>query len=186
MATSRSAVIESYAVISNILVIRGHRVLLDSDLAALYQVETKALTRAVRRNVERFPGDFMFQLAPEESGSLTSQFGTLKTGRGKHRKYAPYVFLEQGVAMLSSVLNSERAAQLELEGKCPRPYRSAHRRNGLRQPGLLHDRPAILTEPAKSSLSLHLNNKGCSTCFMTLIVTAWPCRSQRSWQWPCR
>ena len=76
---------------SNILVIRGHRVLLDSDLAALYQVETKALTRAVRRNVERFREDFMFQLAAEESGSLRSQFGALKTGRGKHRKYAPYV-----------------------------------------------------------------------------------------------
>ena len=100
---------------SNILVIRGHRVLLDSDLAALYQVETKALTRAVRRNAERFPGDFMFQLAAEESGSLRSQFGALKTGRGKHRKYAPYVFTEQGVAMLSSVLNSERAVQVNVE-----------------------------------------------------------------------
>jgi hypothetical protein len=96
MATTRSAVIDSNAIMSNILVIRGHRVLLDSDLAALYQVETKAITRAVRRNAERFPGDFMFQLAAEESGSLRSQFGALKTGRGKHRKYAPYVFTEQG------------------------------------------------------------------------------------------
>jgi hypothetical protein len=99
----------------NILVMRGHRVLLDSDLAALYQVETKALTRAVRRNAEQFPGDFMFQLAAEESGSLRRQFGALKTGRGKHRKYAPYVFTEQGVAMLSSVLNSERAVQVNIE-----------------------------------------------------------------------
>jgi ORF6N domain len=115
MATTRSAVIGSNAIMSNILVIRGHRVLLDSDLAALYQVETKALTRAVRRNAERFPGDFMFQLAAEESGSLRSQFGALKTGRGKHRKYAPYVFTEQGVAMLSSVLNSERAVQVNIE-----------------------------------------------------------------------
>jgi hypothetical protein len=115
MATTRSAVIESNAIISNILVIRGHRVLLDSDLAVLYQVETKVLTRAVRRNAERFPGDFMFQLAAEESGSLRSQFGALKTGRGKHRKYAPYVFTEQGVAMLSSVLNSARAVQVNIE-----------------------------------------------------------------------
>jgi ORF6N domain len=115
MATTRSAVIESKAIISNILVIRGHRVLVDSDLAALYQVETKALTRAVRRNAERFPGDFMFQLAAEESGSLRSQFGALKTGRGRHRKYAPCVFSEQGVAMLSSVLNSERAVQVNIE-----------------------------------------------------------------------
>jgi ORF6N domain len=115
MAITRSAVIDSNAIMSNILVIRGHRVLLDSDLAALYQVETKALTPAVRRNAERFPGDFMFQLAAEESGSLRSQFGALKTGRGKHRKYAPYVFTEQGVAMLSSVLNSERAVQVNIE-----------------------------------------------------------------------
>jgi hypothetical protein len=115
MATTRSAVIDSNAIMSNILVIRGHRVLLDSDLAGLYQVETKALTRAVRRNAGRFPGDFMFQLAAEESDSLRSQFGALKTGRGKHRKYAPYVFTEQGVAMLSSVLNSERAAQVNIE-----------------------------------------------------------------------
>jgi hypothetical protein len=90
-------------------------VLLDSDLAALYQVETKALTRAVRRNAERFPGDFMFQLAAEESGSIRSQFGALKTERGKHRKYVPYVFTEQGVAMLSSVLNSARAVQVNIE-----------------------------------------------------------------------
>jgi hypothetical protein len=115
MTTARSAVIDSNAIMSNILVIRGHRVLLDSDLAALYQVETKALTRAVRRNAERFPGDFMFQLAAEESGALRSQFGALETGRGKHRKYAPYVFTEQGVAMLSSVLNSQRAVQVNIE-----------------------------------------------------------------------
>jgi hypothetical protein len=115
MATTRSAVIDSNAIMSNIPVIRGHRVLLDSDLAALYQVETKALTRAIRRNAERFPGDFMFQLAAEESGSLRSQFGALKTGRRKHRKYAPCVFTEQDVAMLSSVLNSERAVQVNIE-----------------------------------------------------------------------
>jgi hypothetical protein len=115
MTTTRSAVIDSNAIMSNILVIRGHRVLLDSNLAVLYQVETKALTRAVRRNAERFPGDFMFQLAAEESGALRSQFGALETGRGKHRKYAPYVFTEQGVAMLSSVLNSQRAVQVNIE-----------------------------------------------------------------------
>ena len=97
MAAKGSTVIDTSAIMGNILVIRGHRVLLDSDLASLYLVETKAQTRAVRRNAERFPGDFMFQLAAEESGSLRSQFGALKTGRGKHRKYAPYVFTEQGV-----------------------------------------------------------------------------------------
>jgi hypothetical protein len=115
MASTRSVTVDTDAIMRNILVIRGQRVLLDSDLAALYQVATKALTRAVRRNPGRFPADFMFQLAVEESASLRSQSGALKIGRGKHRKYAPYVFTEQGVAMLSSVLNSERAVQVNVE-----------------------------------------------------------------------
>jgi hypothetical protein len=115
MASTRSVAVDTDAIMRNILVIRGQRVLIDSDLAALYQVATKALTRAVRRNLGRFPADFMFQLAVEESASLRSQSGALKIGRGKHRKYAPYVFTEQGVAMLSSVLNSERAVQVNVE-----------------------------------------------------------------------
>jgi hypothetical protein len=115
MATTRSATIDTDSIMQNILVFRGQRVLLDSDLAAMYQVETKVLNRAVRRNPERFPADFMFQLVVEESASLRSQSGTLKTGRGKHRKYAPYVFTEQGIAMLSSVLTSERAVHVNIE-----------------------------------------------------------------------
>ena len=83
MASTRSVSVDTDAIVRNILVIRGQRVLLDSDLAALYQVATKALTRAVRRNPGRFPADFMFQLAVEESASLRSQSGALKTGRGK-------------------------------------------------------------------------------------------------------
>jgi hypothetical protein len=114
MAAKQSAAVDTGAITGNILVIRGHRVLLDSDLASLYQVATKALTRAVRRNGKRFPEDFMFQLAAEETDSLRSQSGAFKTGRGKHRKYAPYVFTEQGVAMLSSVLNSDRAGYCAL------------------------------------------------------------------------
>jgi hypothetical protein len=85
MASIRSVTVDTDVIMRNILVIRGQRVLLDSDLAALYQVATKALTRAVRRNPGRFPADFMFQLAVEESASLRSQSGALKTGRGKHR-----------------------------------------------------------------------------------------------------
>jgi hypothetical protein len=115
MAAKQSAAVDTGAIMSNVLVIRGHRVLLDSDLASLYQVATKAPPRAVRRNAKRFPGDFMFQLAAEETGSLRSQSGAFKTGRGKHRKYAPYGFTEQGVAMLSSVLNSDRAVQVNIE-----------------------------------------------------------------------
>jgi hypothetical protein len=92
MASTRSGTVDTDAIMRNIHVIRRQRVPLDSDLAALYQVATKALTRAVRRNPSRFQADFMFQLAAEESASLRSQSDALKTGRGKHRKYAPYVF----------------------------------------------------------------------------------------------
>jgi hypothetical protein len=98
-----------------IVVVRGHKVMLDSDLAALFEVETKALNRAVKRNLDRFPEDFMFQLTQEEHESLRCHFGTLNTGRGQHRKYLPYAFTEQGVAMLSSVLSSPRAAQVNVE-----------------------------------------------------------------------
>jgi len=97
-----------------IYLIRGQRIMLDSDLAELYQVPTKALNQAVRRNAPRFPPDFMFQLAEEEATALRSQFVTLETGRGRHSKYAPLVFTELGVAMLSSVLNSERAVQMNI------------------------------------------------------------------------
>ena len=90
-----------------ILLIRGQKVMLDRDLARLYDVETKALNRAVQRNLDRFPADFMFQLAEEEYDSLRFQFGTLK--RGQHSKYLPYVFTQEGVAMLSGVLRSPRA-----------------------------------------------------------------------------
>lgn len=97
-----------------ILLIRRHRVMLDTDLAKLYGVPTKVLNQAVRRNVTRFPADFMFQLTGEEATALRSQFVTLKTDRGQHRKYRPYVFTEQGVAILSSVLHSERAIQVNI------------------------------------------------------------------------
>ncbi len=100
---------------SIILTIRGQRVILDMDLASLYEVETKALIQAVKRNIDRFPEDFMFQLNKDESESLRSQFVTLKTGRGQHRKYLAYAFTEQGVAMLSSVLRSPRAVQVNIE-----------------------------------------------------------------------
>lgn len=92
--------------------IRGHRVMLDADLALLYGVETKVLKRAVKRNAERFPSDFMIQLSPEEYRSLRRQFGTLK--RGAHAKYLPLAFTEQGVAMLSGVLTSARAVQVNI------------------------------------------------------------------------
>jgi hypothetical protein len=98
-----------------IFVFRCHKVMLDSDLADLYGVSTKRLNEQVRRNIKRFPADFMIQLTDEEANALRSQIATLKPGRGKHRKYLPYAFTEQGVAMLSSILNSERAIQVNIE-----------------------------------------------------------------------
>ncbi len=97
-----------------ILQLRDHNVMLDSDLAALYGVPTKVLNQAVRRNVSRFPPDFMFRLNPGEVESLRSQSVTSKTGRGG-RRYSPLAFTEQGVAMLSSVLRSARAVQVNIE-----------------------------------------------------------------------
>ncbi len=98
-----------------ILLLRGQRVMLDSDLADLYGVSTKRLNEQVRRNIRRFPADFMFQLSPDEAIALRSQNATLEAGRGKYRKYLPFVFTEQGVAMLSSVLKSERAVRVNIE-----------------------------------------------------------------------
>jgi hypothetical protein len=96
-------------------VVRGQRVMLDRNLAALYGVETKVLNQAVRRNKSRFPSDFIFQLSSEESDALLrSQIVTSKEGRGG-RRYLPYVFTEQGVAMLSTVLKSARAVQVNIE-----------------------------------------------------------------------
>ena len=107
--------------------IRGERVMLDRDLAALYEVQTKALNQAVKRNITRFPPDFMFQLTYEEfenlrsqieslerSQSSRSQIVTLKTSRGQNLKYLPFAFTEQGVAMLSGVLNSEKAIKMNI------------------------------------------------------------------------
>jgi len=94
--------------------IRGYKVMLDADLAELYQVPTSAFNQAVKRNEERFPDDFMFQLSPEEATSLRSQSVILDKGRGRHPKYAPYAFTEHGVAMLASILRSRRAAQMSI------------------------------------------------------------------------
>jgi phage regulator Rha-like protein len=97
----------------SILLIRHQKVMLDADLAALYGVETKQLIRAVKRNLARFPDDFMFQLNEEESENLRYHFGTSSQWGG--RRYPPYAFTEQGVAMLSSILKSKRAVQVNIE-----------------------------------------------------------------------
>ncbi len=98
----------------SILHIRGEKVMLDSELAKIYGVETKALNRAVKRNKDRFPADFMFQLTPKEAESLRCQFGTSNTGRGG-RRYSPYVFTEHGALMVANILNSQRAVQTSVQ-----------------------------------------------------------------------
>jgi hypothetical protein len=94
--------------------IRGHKVMLDSDLARLYEIETSALNRAVKRNIDRFPDFFMFQLTEDEFESLRCQIGTSNKGKGG-RRYLPFVFTEHGVLMLSSVLNSKKAISVNIE-----------------------------------------------------------------------
>ena len=111
------AVVPTEVITSSILLLRGQKVMLDRDLAALYQVETRVLVQAVQRNIERFPDDFMFRLTKEEAervNSLRSQIVISNPGRGGAR-YLPYAFTEQGVAMLSSVLRSKRAVQVNIE-----------------------------------------------------------------------
>lgn len=107
-----SKTISTENITNKIYLIQGHKVMIDHDLAVLYGVTTGNLNKAVRRNIDRFPPDFMFQLSKEEVGFLRFQFGSLKKGR--HYKYLPYAFTEQGVAMLSSVLRSKRAVQVNI------------------------------------------------------------------------
>lgn len=115
-AQIQSIELPQYDIKSMIYVVRNQQVMIDSDLAMLYQVETKRLNEAVKRNIARFPEEFRFQLTAEETESLRSQIATLNEndGRGKHRKYLPYVFTEQGIAMLSAVLRSDVAIQVSI------------------------------------------------------------------------
>src|ERR1700735_3321193 len=110
----RTGAISVAQITGSIAIVRGHKVLLDADLAALYGVATKVLVQAVKRNTERFPDDFMLQLTAEEWTHLRSQFVTSRSGYGG-RRYSPYAFTEQGVAMLSSVLRTPRAIAVNLQ-----------------------------------------------------------------------
>ena len=109
---SKSEIIPHGLIENRIFAIRGHKVMLDFHLAELYGVEAKVLKRSVRRNADRFPNDFMFELSNEEYDILRSQFGTSSWGG---RRYPPYAFTEQGVAMLSSVLHSQRAVHVNIQ-----------------------------------------------------------------------
>ena len=129
--------------------IRGRRVVLDTDLAAFYGETTKRFNQQVNRNRERFPEDFMFQLSDEEYASLRLQFATLKTGRGQHRKYLPYVFTEHGAIMAATLLNSPRATALsvyvvrafvELRGMLTSNRELANKVNTLERKVSVHER----------------------------------------------
>ncbi|MFA5863880.1 MAG: ORF6N domain-containing protein [Phycisphaerae bacterium] len=111
--TTINSIIPTERIEQAILVIRGEKVMLDVDLANLYNVNTGILVQAVKRNLDRFPSDFMFQLSNEEFENLKSHFGTSSLWGG--RRYPPFAFTEQGVAMLSSVLHSKRAVQVNVE-----------------------------------------------------------------------
>ncbi len=110
---SQKSIIPSAFISQRIFFVRDTRVMLDADLARLYGVETKNLNKAVKRNASRFPFDFMFQLSSKEMRILRFQMGTSKRAQGG-RRYAPYAFTEQGIAMLSSVLRSSRAVQVNV------------------------------------------------------------------------
>ena len=112
--TSARALVPTEEITRAILVLRGHRVLLDSDLAALYGVETRVLNQAVRRNTERFPEDFRFQLTAAEAAASRSQSVTLKPGRGQNIKFLPYALTEHGAIMAATVLNSRRAVEMSI------------------------------------------------------------------------
>ena len=112
MAARSKALISALQIEQSILLLRGHRVLLDSTLAGLYGVQTKVLVQAVKRNRERFPSDFLFELNKQEVTNLRSQIVTSSWGG---RRYSPFAFTEQGVAMLSSVLNSPQAIRVNIE-----------------------------------------------------------------------
>lgn len=109
---SESSAPQPVEIVDRILTLRGERVLLDSDLAALYGVTAKRLNEQVKRNRRRFPADFLFQLTDAETRSLRSQSATLEPGRGKHRKYRPWAFTEHGAIMAATVLNSARAVEM--------------------------------------------------------------------------
>ena len=110
--SDNSTLIPDEVIMKKIYLLRGSKVMLDRDLADLYEIETKQLKRAVRRNISRFPKDFMFELSPEEFNNLRSQFGTSSWGGPR---YVPMAFTEHGVIMLASVLNSERAIHVNIQ-----------------------------------------------------------------------
>lgn len=108
------ALVPTEFIAERIFIVRGQKVILDADLAALYEVPTKQFNQAVKRNLAKFPTDFMFALAAAEWEALRSQFVTLDTGPGRHRKYLPYVFTEHGAIMAATLLNSPRAVEVSV------------------------------------------------------------------------
>lgn len=143
MSQTNAVVIPDEVVMNKIYMVRNQKVMLDRDLAELYGVETKVLKQAVRRNITRFPEDFMFEMTKEELENLRSQFVTSNEGRGGVR-YMPFCFTEQGVTMLSCVLNSERAIHVNIQ--IIRIY------TRIREMVLLHKDVSLLVEQVEKKL----------------------------------
>jgi hypothetical protein len=115
MTTTDTDFVSIERISQSILLLRGHRVILDRDLATIYGVEPRVLNQAIKRNLDRFPSDFMFQLSNADIGALRSQSATLNTGgRGQHRKYTPYAFTEHGTIQAANCVNSSRAVEMSI------------------------------------------------------------------------
>jgi len=163
------AIVPQEVIEQKIFLIHRQKIMLDKDLAELYGVTTGNLNKAVKRNVERFPEDFMFQLTKNEENSLRFQFGSLK--RGRHAKYLPYAFTEQGVAMLSSVLKSKRAVQVNIA--IMRPFVK------LRNILSTHKELACKLKELERKTGKHLKNTmSKSKQFLMQSVNLWRCRKK--------
>ncbi len=125
-----TAIVPVDRIAASIMLVRDQRVILDSDLARLYGVEVKRLNEQYRRNTARFPEDFAFQLSHDEWAALRSQFATLNTGRGRHRKYRPVAFTEHDALMAANILNSPRAVAMSLSTMNAPGSQTRHRRPG--------------------------------------------------------
>jgi ORF6N domain len=173
------------AILLRIATVRGQRVIVDADLAALYEVETKRFNEAVKRNLAKFPADFMFQLSAEEWAALRSQFATLNAaGRGQHRKYLPYAFTEHGAIMAANLLSSACDRGVGVRGACvraharvgPHAYRPGQAPGGTRREdrGTGHE-PRQPQPQYASPVQAGLRGKGARLDILLAIVRGDPC-----------
>jgi phage regulator Rha-like protein len=191
MSTSSAGVPAVESISLSIASLRGQRVILDADLAALYGVETRRLNEQIKRNLDRFPADFMFRLTAEEFDSLRSQLATLKTGRGQHRKYLPYAFTEHGAIMAAMVLASPRAVEVSVYVVRTfvrlREAALQHKDLAKRLDALEEKTEALAMQHDAFSRNTRANSCGrCSRRCAKSAADAFRCRCCRTWRapWP--